>query len=183
LPVIASPDERPLKTNDHRVFIALNGIQRESNLESWRFDFSEENEYYLIYRLADKALLSQHKLNLPPLNPGLRFTIDLPPSLTCKAGTVRQCVIAMFEPRFPVYVTPIALKRMDATGIPFNGCPWVGKTRVFLSKENDFQAVFSFMALASGIYQLDGIELSPTPNDSEQKLLSVAQQIAICIIQ
>jgi hypothetical protein len=181
LSVLQSSEKRPIGVNEQRLFMALTRTRSESGVEPWRYRSMEESQFDLIYHLPGFAKNSQRRLDLRLVGPELGFSISVPSHLECKSGATFRCVLSMVHPK-SVYVTPIPFGNLDSTGKRFNGCRWIGKTRMLLSETNGFRAEFSFMVLASGIYQIHGFRISESPDFSDSKALSCGQRMRVSLV-
>jgi hypothetical protein len=77
----------------------------------------------------------------------------------------------------------MTIGNLDPTGKTFCACHWIGKTRVLLCEENGFRAEFSFIVLASGIYQLCGFHMSEDADFTEPKALSFGQRMTVSLVK
>lgn len=169
-----------LHTGDSVQFVSLmNEREETSDIESWRQ--SNHCRFSLLYKIQMNEMMSQRDLQISSSEARLRYTLDMPDMVTCKPGQIVQCSVCVEGQGPPVYLEPLPFAFTGNVTGNVVGLRFVGKTRLELAKVNDYRAVFSFMALASGIYKFVGFKTSNSPKLTPYETVSVSGCVCVRI--
>ena len=140
-----------------------------------------ESSYAILYKVPGFDLYAQQNLMIENQDEQ-RFTFSIPNISKEQLGTRIPVKFKSYE-KERIYIQPSTIEQMnDEKGRQstlLSSAKWLGKTRVLLSEENNYEAEFSFIALQPGIYVIPGFIYSKKEDFRDVKNINLRHTIHI----
>ena len=170
-----------IKKNSFSTIIAFSKEETEKKVEEWRQYMMGEACYSLLFKVPGLDLYAQQNLMIDDQQEQ-RFTLLAQNKSNEPLGTRIPVKIKSYEKEC-IYIQPSTIEQMnDEKGVQrtlVSSAKWLGKTRVFLNEENNYEAEFSFIALQPGIYVIPGFIYSKNEDFSDVKNINLRHTIHI----
>ena len=153
--------------------------EERREVEKWRQ--TKRQSFSLLYTIQSNELMSQRELEISTETTAPDYKLEMPAEVSCKVGEIVWCSVTVEGDGKPVFLEPLPFTPVESPTTNVNGCRFVGKIRLQLSKTNNYKASFSFVVLAAGIYKFTGFKVSNTPNFQQAKHVSVTQRLSVSI--
>ena len=181
LKTLQSNTQTLIKKDSFSTIIAFSKEETTTKVEEWRQYMMGESSYAILYKVPGFDLYAQQNLMIENQDEQ-RFTFSIPNISKEQLGTRIPVKFKSYE-KERIYIQPSTIEQMnDEKGRQstlLSSAKWLGKTRVLLSEENNYEAEFSFIALQPGIYVIPGFIYSKKEDFRDVKNINLRHTIHI----
>ena len=120
-------------------------------------------------------------------NHTINLKIEVPPIVLVSLTQKATCKVKVINPidTEEYFIKPCPIIQGESESLADNstlqiaGCKWVGITSTKLSKENNFQIDFSFVAFTPGIFHVSSFYIARNPEFKNRKEIKIMQSFRV----
>lgn len=167
--------------------IGLSNEITDKSCEKWRTNFFSNEEFALLFQFPNNTIPAQAPIASICENHTINLKIEVPPIILVSLTQKATCKVKVINPidTEEYFIKPCPIihgeseKLADNSTLRIAGCKWVGITSTKLSKDNNFQIAFSFVAFTPGIFHVSGFYVARNPEFNNRKEIKIMQSFRV----